>query len=628
MDNRPCYRVAAVGLEAREVKLIEIVFRHSTHNPFAYQLASPDERDLAELAIVDPSRPEGAHYVDRSTAVLGPDGHSKPMVSVVAPSLTAQFPGAVALDRLTLQLLPILNRLVREQITLEAAAGIVSPELNVSASQQATPALAAATPAASVASPAVASPAVANTPEHLAAGAGTVLEPAAERATLVTTAKTGVTVGAVDAATTALPTAPPDAKQAASELTPARSTVAASTPASTAAPVNSPMPTSPPEATTDKPRNSVWGRVFGDSATPAVPVAAAGQDAAASASTSAQAAAAGRQADKPLPSPMPVSASATARPSTPAASGASAAIPVSGSTGASAVAGVMPAGASGAQQAVRLGEHAAVAAARQTPAATSAAGSVPGANVLPLPAASVVRALPQGPLHAVPGGAQANHPSTPASANSGPASAASATVPAEPTFKLRILVVDDSPTVQRQLMRTLNSMGLVCDLAGDGATAMLALQHEHYDVVLVDLMLPDTDGVQLTRRIRKDKRLRGIPIIVLTGRTSPLDHARAALAGATMYLSKPISLKTLESALVKVLRRTLAIDELRLYMKPLGSQAASGSVASQSGSATVPAAQTTSSSAFGASGPHGPHGGPHGPNSPQGPESSASRTGG
>lgn len=119
----------------------------------------------------------------------------------------------------------------------------------------------------------------------------------------------------------------------------------------------------------------------------------------------------------------------------------------------------------------------------------------------------------------------------------------------------RVLVVDDSPTVRRQLGVALDRLGLRHEAVGSAARALERLAHEHYDLALVDVMMPDTDGYRLTREIRRDRRLRGLPVIILTSRSSPFDLARGALAGCDAYLTKPVPFRALEAAVRKQLRR-------------------------------------------------------------------------
>src|SRR5690606_16215717 len=129
-----------------------------------------------------------------------------------------------------------------------------------------------------------------------------------------------------------------------------------------------------------------------------------------------------------------------------------------------------------------------------------------------------------------------------------------------PAPRIRVLVVDDSPTVRQQLSIAFARMSVLCDAVGSAEDALARLSAEHYDLVLVDVVMPGVDGYKLTRQIRR--RHRGVPVIILTSRSSPFDLARGALAGCNSYLVKPVPLRQLEAAVVKQLRRSLAIDDL------------------------------------------------------------------
>ncbi|HWS73740.1 MAG TPA: response regulator [Quisquiliibacterium sp.] len=145
------------------------------------------------------------------------------------------------------------------------------------------------------------------------------------------------------------------------------------------------------------------------------------------------------------------------------------------------------------------------------------------------------------------------------------------------TQRLRVLVVDDSPTVRRQLTLAFDRLGLECEPVGSAAEALARLDENHYDLILVDVVMPDMDGYKLTREIKRNRRLRGTPVIILTSRSSPFDLARGALAGCDTYLTKPVPFRALEAAVVRQLRRSLAIDDLtgliRSATDPAGSEA-------------------------------------------------------
>ena len=128
--------------------------------------------------------------------------------------------------------------------------------------------------------------------------------------------------------------------------------------------------------------------------------------------------------------------------------------------------------------------------------------------------------------------------------------------------RLRVLIVDDSPTVRQQLGGALEKIGFLVDLAATGSEALNRLDSAHYDLALVDVVMPEMDGYKLTREIKKVKSRKGMPVIILTSKSSPFDLARGALAGCDSFLSKPVPLRELQDAIVKHLRKSLAIDDL------------------------------------------------------------------
>jgi CheY-like chemotaxis protein len=132
---------------------------------------------------------------------------------------------------------------------------------------------------------------------------------------------------------------------------------------------------------------------------------------------------------------------------------------------------------------------------------------------------------------------------------------------------LRVLVVDDSPTVRQQLGQALEKMNFVVELAATGADALRRIDANHFDLALVDVVMPEMDGYKLTKEIKRDKKRKGMPVIILTSKSSPFDLARGALAGCDTFLTKPVPLKSLQEAIVKQLRKSLAIDDLSTVLK-------------------------------------------------------------
>jgi len=119
----------------------------------------------------------------------------------------------------------------------------------------------------------------------------------------------------------------------------------------------------------------------------------------------------------------------------------------------------------------------------------------------------------------------------------------------------RVLVVDDSPTVRRQLGTALHQMGIDCEAVSSAQEALERLGMRRYELVMADVVMPDMDGYRMTRLIKKNRSLRGMPVVILTSRSSPFDLARGALAGCNSYLVKPVTLQSLRDTVMKHLRR-------------------------------------------------------------------------
>lgn len=367
MESRPEYRVAAAGLDPRDVRLIEIVFKHSQYNRYAFRFEAKPDPLAVDILIVNPLSPEGLRAVARMRSA----GRNLPVISAVPHGASSSARHAIAIDRLTLQLLPILNRVVELELR--------SPK---------------------------------------------------------------------ESAGTQPPPAPPAARTA---------------------PSGDDGDTE--RATREFLRQAALKSRQGDDAREAAM----------------RVRGAHRQG-----APRPTDAVPSSR------------------------AGLAP----------------------------SNAGTQPPSNLVAFPRSAE---------------------------------------PAPP--RIRVLVVDDSPTVRQQLSIAFTRMGVLCDAVGSAEDALARLSAQHYDLALVDVVMPGVDGYKLTRQIRR--RHRGVPVIILTSRSSPFDLARGALAGCSSYLVKPVPLRQLEAAIVKHLRRSLAIDDLTglLRLSPDPQQLAAARAAKAAASA-------------------------------------------
>ena len=134
---------------------------------------------------------------------------------------------------------------------------------------------------------------------------------------------------------------------------------------------------------------------------------------------------------------------------------------------------------------------------------------------------------------------------------------------------MRVLVVEDEPNLQRQLRTALESAGYAVDTAGDGEDGHFLGSTENYDAVILDLGLPEVDGLTVLDRWRKEGK--ATPVLVLTARDSWSDKVAGLDAGADDYLAKPFKTEELIARLRALIRRStgnasseLAAGEVRL----------------------------------------------------------------
>ncbi len=134
---------------------------------------------------------------------------------------------------------------------------------------------------------------------------------------------------------------------------------------------------------------------------------------------------------------------------------------------------------------------------------------------------------------------------------------------------MRVLVVEDEPNLQRQLRTALESAGYAVDAAGDGEDGHFLGSTEAYDAVILDLGLPEVDGLTVLDRWRKEGK--ATPVLVLTARDSWSDKVAGLDAGADDYLAKPFKTEELIARLRALIRRStgnasseLAAGEVRL----------------------------------------------------------------
>lgn len=124
----------------------------------------------------------------------------------------------------------------------------------------------------------------------------------------------------------------------------------------------------------------------------------------------------------------------------------------------------------------------------------------------------------------------------------------------------RVLVVEDEPDLSTLLDRHLTRAGYQVLLAQDGLEALERAWTEPLDLILLDLMLPNVDGLEVCKRLKRDRRTARLPVIMLTAKQEPVDRIVGLELGADDYITKPFNLRELILRVGMVLRRIRGED--------------------------------------------------------------------
>jgi DNA-binding response OmpR family regulator len=134
-------------------------------------------------------------------------------------------------------------------------------------------------------------------------------------------------------------------------------------------------------------------------------------------------------------------------------------------------------------------------------------------------------------------------------------------------MKPKILLVDDEPDALEVLGFKLREAGFTPIFARDGARALASARQDRPDLIVLDLMLPEVDGLEVCKILRRDPATASIPILMLTARAAEMDRVLGLELGADDYVTKPFSPRELVLRIRKLLQRLQAAEEPSAQLK-------------------------------------------------------------
>ena len=140
-----------------------------------------------------------------------------------------------------------------------------------------------------------------------------------------------------------------------------------------------------------------------------------------------------------------------------------------------------------------------------------------------------------------------------------------APAPANPP---QLLIVEDEGHIRELLKGHLQSEGYACYAVGTSRAALQLLRSRPFDVVVLDVMLPDTSGLVLCETVRAEHTNRGVPILMLTARAEESDKLSGFNSGADDYLTKPFSMRELSARVAALRRRGRPLPADRMAQAP------------------------------------------------------------
>lgn len=133
---------------------------------------------------------------------------------------------------------------------------------------------------------------------------------------------------------------------------------------------------------------------------------------------------------------------------------------------------------------------------------------------------------------------------------------------------MKVLVIEDNPDILANILDYLELKGFTVDCAQDGLTGLHLASTNHYDLIVLDIMLPSIDGLTICKRLRDDAQS-NIPILMLTARDELNDRLKGLQAGADDYLIKPFALSELVARIEAILRRSSGNRQRKMQISDL-----------------------------------------------------------
>lgn len=118
-----------------------------------------------------------------------------------------------------------------------------------------------------------------------------------------------------------------------------------------------------------------------------------------------------------------------------------------------------------------------------------------------------------------------------------------------------VFYVEDDTSIRDIVIYTLKSMGMEAKGFVDGSSFFKALETELPDLIMLDVMLPDMDGIEILKKLKSNKRTNELPVIMATARSAEIEKIQALDLGADDYLSKPFSMLEMVARIKAVMRR-------------------------------------------------------------------------